>query len=318
MFYYDRMMNNTSLTYRLYGRKFVDSDFKVGEDVKNAHSDENIILLPGSDKKIIQPILSDFIRNPLSVSVAHNWGAGDNGLAGIISNVRTKMSEFKSQITSLKDTSTVAIDEIVRMFDSLNDTVNGKDGASTLSAFANIQTIAASDYFRVFRGTEVSVPISLNCKLVYRSFLGKWMTPKEQLLRIIDYFMGPSAVDNKDNPSSMNVGAPHGYNSAGTNISNISGGLVLRWGDSITVRDLLLSDFNFSMSKEMLYLGRNKTPTSPMMIDVNFTLIPATIFTKQNVKDIADSSTSASYDGFSLNDSEEHYFGSDKFISKGR
>lgn len=266
MFFYDEMLKNDSITYRLMGRKFkVDGlinesgYIKEGTEVSADTESEDTL------------ILKDFIKDPLQISVVHTWKGGDAGLAGAFGNVAAYLNQASSRFAGSKDVAISVAESIA----------NFSQSDANMSPNANRQHIAASDYYKVYGGTTVHIPLSLNCRLITRvDSNNRLISPKDQLKHILGYFMGPTMMS--DNKTNMSTWAPHGYHVLGTKLSDFKDGgtLTLYWGSTVTIKDLILTDFSVVMSKEKRLEG------DPLFIDINFSLAPAMLFTQGDVMKI--------------------------------
>lgn len=258
-FYYDALLQEKELTFRLVGQKSKK--------------------LKGESSSTVEVILKDFIKSQLSVSISHAYQYGDIGLAQVHENLRTFVADLSNALG--RNTN-----EIIALLTSLGL----KSDFFTLSPNDNGgQTINVppSDYFKVFTGTEISLPLSFNSRLYSRvNEQGILETPKEMLTRILEYVVGDYSTADKDSftgtaksPATyFSYGPPHGYNPYTVGGDwKIEGGLTLYYGAQAVIENLLLKDFEYTLSREVDLDG------NPIYIDISFTLIPALMFKQSDL-----------------------------------
>lgn len=258
-FYYDALLQEKELTFRLVGQK--------SKKLKGEYSDT------------VEVILKDFIKSQLSVSINHAYQYGDIGLAQVHQNLRV----FLADMSNLFGRST---NEIIALLNSMGlksdfFTLSPNDtGGQTIN-------VPPSDYFKVFTGTEISLPLSFNSRLYSRvNDNGVLESPKVMLQRILEYVVGDYSSADKDGltgtattPATYySYGPPHGYNPYTVGEDwKIEGGLTLYYGAQAVLENLLLRDFDYTLSREMDLDG------NPIYIDISFTLIPALMFKQSDL-----------------------------------
>ena len=257
-FYYDRYLNNPNLTFRLVGTKLKPSS---GYGKADSLVDEP------------QVILKDVITNPLQVSVTHDYEYAKPSLENFRANWEAFTKNF--QVTLQK--STVEWQNIV-------DEIFDKEGGYS-SPLKGALVFTNSDFFKNYAGTEVSIPLSFNSRLYRRKVDGVLTSPSQQLEKVNEYFMGVSfegeaTSKDKSTTSSTSVkmfSAPHGYIGTSSQGWQPTGTLSLYYGKHAVLDDLLLREYSFQYSRELGSDG------GPLYIDLSFTLIPALIYTKENL-----------------------------------
>lgn len=277
-FYYDKVLSNKNLTFRLIGQKYHERE---GEDIYKLDLGE------------AQVILRDVIKTPLQIAIDHGYAYGGGDLTNIAQNYNTSIAQWKLNWEAFKT-----------RFENIFGQVNG-EWARSPAEF--IQIVNGSDYYKVFTGTDVQIPFSFECRLYTRKNYdsednnNKYETPIDQLKRINDFFLGVSGrEDPKSNPGMFKreteggqvetrntykwYSAPHGYQGLASDNFTPLGTLSLFYGRTAVVDNLLLKNYNFSYSKELLYQGGEAK--GPLYIDLSFSLIPATIFTVEDIQSI--------------------------------
>ena len=269
-FYYDRVLGNPYLTYRIVGQKYK----YVSDDNGSKTLDKRVLTDP-------EVIVRDVIRKPLELSVSHGYAYSTGGLLGLVQNYESMVEQWKNQYEAMKS----HLENIVNQFFD-EDSVNQ-------SPYQFLKIINSSDYYKAFTGTEVEIPLTFEARLYGRMEGNEYRTPLDQLNRINEYFIGESIqAENKEDLRVYT--APHGYKGIQTQGFEVEGSLTLFIGRHIQINNLLLSNYSYSVSRETLCRTENGGLVSrgPLYIDVQFTLIPAVIFTSQDLKNIMNSDSS--------------------------
>lgn len=249
-FYYDALLQEKELTFRLVGKKSA----KVGST--------------GSSDKV-EVILRDFIKSNLSVSISHSYQYGDIGLAQIVENLRASWADIMNMADGKMTNEIAALLNALGLTSSLFQFSSGK---------GQIINVPPSDYFKTFTGTDVSLPLTFNSR-IYSRVINNVVTPPVEILKsMFDYVIGDIKQSEQINTSSSasksatyySYGPPHGYNphQVGKNWQ-IEGGLTLYYGNQAIIDNLVLKDFDYTFSREVDLNG------SPLYVDITFTLIPA-------------------------------------------
>ena len=268
-FYYDRVLKNKSMTYRVLGVKF---------DLDKTQNGESIIR-ESSNRTLTEPvvILKDAVRNSLQVSVNHGWLYQGNNLIGIKSNYQNWLSSITAQWEQVSE--------------SVQNTIEQFFGGVEGTAWTYLQSVASSDYYKVFTGTDVEIPLTFESRLYSRVEDGRYITPMEQLNNINEYFMGERVqVSNENSNSFMFYTAPHGYSGIKTQGFRPEGTLSLYIGRYIRIDHLVLVSYSYTISREVLRIGTEDK--GPLYIDVSFQLMPATVFTSDQVQKMLSTETS--------------------------
>ena len=276
-FYYDRVLKNPNLTFRLVGERLSEDVSSNTTTIQDLNSEPEVIL-------------KDIIRSPIQVAVNHNYAYGGNDLTNISQNWNVSVSQWKISWESFKT-------RFKNIFGQINE-----NWIRSPADF--LQIVNGSDFYKVFTGTEISIPFTFECRLYSRrDDEGELVTPIEQLNKVLEYFVGVSGSSKDLNGSDSETGgtvtftdgtqseslfkwytAPHGYIGLASDNFTPKGTLSLFYGRTAVIDNLLLSNFNFTYSREMLRVG--DASQGPLYIDLSFSLIPAIIFTVEDLKSI--------------------------------
>lgn len=251
-FYYDSLLAQDKYTYRLLGPTYKGGTFN-------------------SDNYSV--IIRDFIRDPLSFQIDHSW----TGLQ------ESKISDFFSTFIKSKD----------EAIQNLNAKYNNfKSGFGSTSGYAFQDYLTASEYVKVFKSTNISLPLSLSTVFISDGV----SNASTRLTHLLEYFVG--TVTDSDlalNSSGSNierikdlvvtVNAPHGFKNLTATNRHATNSLILYYGEKAWLDDLIVTNVRVDMSKEMGFDG------SPLMITVNFNLAPCRLFSAKELKNFISSAT---------------------------
>lgn len=284
-FYYDRALKDKNLTFRLVGSKLStesDGSTTVLSNVENSDGKYG-----GAEEKVI---LRDIIKSPVQVSVNHNYAYTNGDLTNIVQNWTTSLAQWQVNWESFK----------ARFMNTLGQF----EGQVYRSPADFIQLVNGSDFYKVFTGTEVEIPFNFECRLYTRKLYDstdstRYVTPVEQLQEINKYFLGVYGESNSttSTPQGMIMSkgentsnyfkwytAPHGYMGLASDNFTPEGTLSLFYGKTAVIDNLLLKNYNFTYSRELLYM--DDAVKGPLYIDLAFSLIPAIIFTVGDLNSI--------------------------------
>lgn len=263
-FYYDRVLANPYLTYRVIGQRF-----RSGLHTSDLENQESSQLL---DPEVI---LTGVIRRPTQISVSHSYSYSGNTLTSIYEN-------FMNWI------STISVDLLksAQSFQDLFDQFLEEQGGIQSSVVRGIQKLAPSDFYKVFQGTNVEVPLTFESRIytTYNRDSKRYIPPYEILQKVNSYFLGTSVSGSNSEASMRIYTSPHGYSGIRGQGWNPTGALTIYIGRYIELRNLILTNYDISASRELLYLdGKVK---GPLYIDITFTCIPAIVFTSKDVNEM--------------------------------
>lgn len=260
-FYYDRLMDSDTVTYRLWGQKLKSGVESLWDNGGNISTANELLDEP-------ECILRDVIREPLSLSVSHQYDY-ETGLLHNLNSIKDKWGEFWDQLKQRYSQSVASLSNIAQQFTS-------DSTSSIMTSVSNSwQFINASDFFKTFQGTRIDLTLNFRSRLYGRKRNGKYETPLEMLQFINQYFTGDTLKD--DSISYVTYTPPHGYLAQVNQKWNPSGTLTLFYGKSLVISSLLLKDFSFTFSREM------REDRSPLYIDLSFSLIPAILWTGADI-----------------------------------
>jgi len=255
-FYYSDLIQNNRYTFRLLARKMNDN---------GTFADNEYVV-----------IARDFIRDPLTVNIAHNWG-------GLGQNLATQFTDFLTGIFKQYQ-ETMDAWEFYKQFGSTGE----------YSSFAFSQYVSASDFIKTFKGTEVSIPLNLTVKFFARN---KNISVTEQVGNLLKYLIGSESLPAQEELNKLGIGengmpkylklanyvreikAPHGYDSVQASFTElVKGSMHLHYGSSMAIDNLLLTNVNLMFSKETDLWGE------PLYAEIVMSLTPARMFSITELK----------------------------------
>lgn len=265
-FYYDRVLKSDYATYRVWGQR------------RNDEQPEKL-----TDPKCI---IRDIIREPLSLTVNHNFAYAPSSSIESLTVIRQNWETFKGQVGINVQEATNSIANFFSQF-------TGSD--LTIPAQRFLQVIPPTDFFKVFEGTKIELSLNFRVRLYKRrsdSDSNAYISPVNQLTEINKYFIGYSWYTNmygedittsetNKNPSYLIYAPPHGYKGLMSQGWEPEGTLTLFYGKNLKIENLLLQSYNFTFSRETL-----PGDEGPLYIDLTFSLIPAILFTVKDVESI--------------------------------
>ena len=222
------------------------------------------------DEKVI---LRDVIKDNLRVDIQHSYAYQEPSFVNIVetysawlASLGIKVSgigrEFSQALEQFKDTPTVIV-----------------------NPYQNSKVYTASDFYKNFEGTSISIPLQFSVRLFKKRNKdnrnsGDFWYPKDQLESINSYFLGPYYQDPNSGNSYRIYMAPHGYAGAVQQKWDVLGSLSLHFGRGVIFDNLLLTNYNFQLSREIGEDG------GPLYVDLSFGLIPAIIFTQKDLNNL--------------------------------
>ena len=269
-FFYDKYMENEDLTFRVIGRKVITDE---SGGLASYNQTKNTTKLSDATT-----ILRDVIRDNLRIDIQHSYAYQSPSFTNIVETYKEWIAEMGIKIGSLST-------EIQQTLNQARD-----NPEIILNPEKNTKIYTSSDFYKNFEGTNISIPLQFSMRLFKKKRLdegnaGSFWYPKEQLAHINSYFLGPYYKEpNAENAYRIYM-APHGYAGAVQQNWDILGTLSLHYGRNTIFDNLLLTNYNFQLSREIGEDG------GPLFIDLSFGLIPAIIFTQENLQQLLTASS---------------------------
>lgn len=258
-FYYDKYMEDPCHTFRIVGQKMATSS----DGTVAARNTVSGISYKLTDDAVI---LRDIIRDNIRVDIQHSYSYSSPSLTEITANWDAWLANARVRIDSMST-------EIRQALEQFRD-----NPEVILNPNKNAHVYTPSDFYKNFEGTSITIPLQFSVRLFRKRVNGTFTSPVDQLKTVNDYFLG--AYYNGDDKKYRIYMAPHGYAGATQQGWNIKGTLSLFYGQMAVFDNLLLTNYNFQLSREMDEEG------GPLYVDLSFGLMPAVIFTQDDINKI--------------------------------
>lgn len=262
-FYYDSLLEDEDLTYTIYAK----SSTKENDTNNFVSSDNNAAKLDFSQKSGLTEVFTDFIQNPISLSISHGYEGGGWSLENMGENFFANLKSMSIRYQSLTEEAWNTLAQFVNKMGTYDNTTKFN------------KVLSSSDYYKAWTGGEVSIPLNFEARIYSREVNGSLKTPTEIVTEINKYFI-PKAVRSTSSKSSAFtvIQPPNGYNASQRDQLNPRGTFCLRYGKK-KMANLLLYNYQFQMSREVNSEG------SSLYADVAFNFVPATYITSYEVND---------------------------------
>lgn len=305
-FYYDIQKNNPLTSVTLHAnRKLNENNEWI--DISESEKDE-----AGYSK---EALCTAILTEDFSISIANSWtDFGGDPASQLWNDVVKPMAPYSDFLTGA----------IERMYDlqtdnpeaggdsiaagALRKVVNhlhkySKD-ADTISDYMNRSLVVQGTRFSYYSGTGVSFN---NMGMKFTIFpeynpAGDFISIYDQLDKLHPYIMGQYIKEEKIGDYLENMGIdgsdvkefigwqkpPGGFKADIKNVDNIQKGtLELKFGSFYSISNLVVSDAQYTLSKQMVKIPRlNKAPTlSPLSCDINITLKPVTKYSDARLRE---------------------------------
>jgi hypothetical protein len=259
-FLYDEHLDNPSTTIRVYNTK-----------------DNNDL------------IMKAFYQDDFHMSITNMWSTGEGGMMKGLVDAAAKMVTSRDgrmmadMGKKLLDSSRSTMKEGTagrRMADNL---ANGFD---TLRRYQHASFFSADDFYKTFKGTNVTFPLNFQVTLVSDEKNPK-LDIYDKLRKLLNVSIG-----DYDTTAGGYVGiqhAPNGFESGGFDLADSSvlmeGTLRVTYGNpregGYVLNNMLISNIHCTFSKTKVQVGDNTW--RPLYIDVQVMLEPGKKFTKDDI-----------------------------------
>jgi len=251
--YYDNLMNSKDMTIRLF------SEY-------NPYTKSN--------SGPIHEILRFPMTEMYNVNVAHSYKGLTPGISGLYYTLKNAFQ--KAQQTTIPNMYT----EYYKVLDAIQSVTNFsmslEDFDERLSRQQFIRhPISVADYFKAFAGTTVQVPLNFSIRLYsyYNRTRGLFLTADDQLFNISKYFVGPQVGGITGRMTQY--GPPNGFQEYRSYSGEMTQtGFSVRFGRMLDISKLLITNFNFSPSKEFESRSGAFGNKSRLYYNVSFNLMP--------------------------------------------
>lgn len=264
-FYYDQMMANNSNTVRIYKKP---KGSPTGQDIE---------------------VIRGIYRDDFTFGVQNQWQSGGSSILKMVVDTIGDMITGRDTKAMLK-----VAGSVVDMAASANaGTGNWIEAAAPKAkewiakgeGLANSHIFSADDYFKSFKGSQVTLPTSLSFSLLSDNDQHDVFDDLSALLDV--------SVGDFETQVMGFVGvqaAPNGFNS---NFMSLKQGLVIEGSIKIvygnpdkggfTVTNMIVSNVSFSFSKAKVLVG---SKYRPLMVDVQMSVEPARMISRNDLTDM--------------------------------
>jgi len=191
----------------------------------------NTVRIRNTGKNKGEEIMRAFFIDDFHLTLSNQWSTGDSTIVkGLVDSAQNFVTSRTGRTVShyLKK----SIDAVTSGMDKSDDGYkllgNLKGGLETLSGYQNSTFFTADDFYKTFKGTTVTFPISLSISLVSDSMTEDIFDRLKKLLSVSigDYSTFLTFIGIQ--------GAPNGFESGGYNITSteeIKGSVNVIYGD---------------------------------------------------------------------------------------
>lgn len=260
IFYYDKMLDRSSNTVRIYQQ---------------------------DDNDNLRLIAKGFYKDDFHLSVTNQWATGDSTIVKQALDAFAGMATGRSaKIVGEMANKAVDVfgvgDKVIH--EGSKTTVN--DALALIDEGTNAHYFSADDFFKSFKGTTVTFPSNIQISLLS----DEWNPDIDifsKLKSILEVSVGEYKGLGTETYNFVGMqNAPNGFKSGSYNLlDDIEGSLKIVYGDPMkggyTVNHMLISNVHFTFSKTKVEVRGGVY--RPLYIDIQLMLEPAKKFTRSEI-----------------------------------